>query len=87
MTKKYVLILLVEIVACISFAVLAIWQFSEIITKQSRLNSSNQMLDQINQEIESAEEILDQVSTDEFHDLFARKKHYGVEGEREFVAK
>lgn len=84
MQRKYALILLLEFVGCVSLAVLAMWQFSMIVSKQMVLRDCQNSLLVVEREIKSAEQILSTVSSPEYQELSARKQGYGISGERRY---
>ena len=85
--QKYIYILLVELMGCISLMVLSVWQFCEIGAKEARLNEYKNSLVLVENQIKDANDLLQEVSSEDYKELTARKKGFGVEGEVSFIAK
>ena len=84
LNKKLVLFGIVIICAML-FAVV-IYQFILIKQKQSNLNNLQASSVELQKEIENAQEVLAVVSSPEYQELQARKRGFGVEGEKRFLA-
>ena len=82
LNKKLVLFGIVIICAML-FAVV-IYQFILIKQKQSNLNNLQASSVELQKEIENAQEVLAVVSSPEYQELQARKRGFGVEGEKRF---
>lgn len=87
MRYKPRVILTAILLACAGLVVICAYQFSTIIGKKIALNSTTQALSAVQAELAAACEVLAEVSSDEYHNLYARKKGYGVENERQYVAR
>ncbi len=74
------------IVLCAMLFAVAIYQFILINQKQARLNSLQVASAELQKEIENARETLEIVSSKEYQELQARKRGFGYEGERRFLA-
>lgn len=87
MKYKSHMILASILLACAGLIVICAYQFSTIISKKIALNSATQALVQAGNELSEAREILAEVSSEEYHNLYARKKGYGLANEREYTAR
>ncbi len=87
MSKKLAIVFLLEIIGCASLIVIAIWQFTTIASKSATLHSVRDNLYNLELEIQTAEAILDTVSSEDYQALSARKNGYGVEGEKQYFIK
>lgn len=87
MSKKLYISLCAIVLGCASLLVLVAYQISIIISKNIALNTARKDLLSIEQELASARETWEIVSSDDHHNLYARKKGYGIPGEVEYISR
>lgn len=87
MQKNLKLTLTGIVLACAGLVVICVYQTSTIIGKKIRLSETQNALAVVEQELAAAREIFDEVSSDAHHELYARKRGYGVSGERGYFAR
>ena len=87
MYKNAHIILTALVLACASMVVIVVYQLSTIISKKITLNATEHALASCEEELEQAREILAEVSSPDYHNLYARKKGYGLPNERGYTAR
>ena len=87
MYKHAHIILTALVLACASMVVIVIYQLSTIISKKVALNAAEQALISCEAELKEARETLAEVSSSDYHNLYARKKGYGLPDERGYTAR
>lgn len=84
MLRKFRLILCVLSLIVAGLVALVLYQWSVLIGKKLALRSSQTALFECEQQVSTAKEVLAEVSSDDYKELGARRRGYGVLGERGF---
>lgn len=87
MAKKSQLILFSIVLIGVALVALILYQWSVLVAKKIALSSLQSSYSAVETELLSARETLAEVSSPDYHELYARKSGYGVEGEIIFISK
>ena len=85
MLNKKLVLFGIFIICAMLFAV-AIYQFILLKQKENNLTKLQASSVELQKEIENAQEVLAIVSSREYQELQARKRGFGIEGEKRFLA-